>query len=58
MNGNASFGRSSVLGDGVPQLKPRILRGNTTAPSKILLHTSTYILHPRENLSTLYPQLL
>ena len=35
------FGRSSVLKGGVLQLKPQILRGNTEAPNKLLMHTST-----------------
>ncbi len=34
------FGRSSVLKGGILQLKPQILRGNTEAPNKLLMHTS------------------
>mgnify|MGYP001594009976 CR=1 FL=1 len=35
------FDRSSVLQGGILQLKPQILRGNTEAPYKLLLHTPT-----------------
>lgn len=38
------FGRSSVLQSDVLQLKPRILRGNTEALYKLLLHTSIDII--------------
>ena len=34
------FDRSSVLKSDILQLKPQILRGNTEAPYKLLLHTS------------------
>jgi|GEM_PF-3415040 len=35
------FGRSSVLRSGIPQLKPKILQGNTEALHKLLMHTPT-----------------